>query len=153
MSRNADHPSAAARRALIDLVRQVADADRRAFARLYEALAPAVAGNLRAAMPDPADAAAITSATFVEVWWLARFHAAAGTDVSEWIMAIAARRAAERLGADGKTGTDDHPSAVARSPLWPTPAMQDEHHAMALAGLLHDHVRPVNGRVPARGEV
>ena len=55
MSRNADQPTAPAPRTLIDLVRQVADADGQAFARLYHALAPAVAGNLRPTLPDPAD--------------------------------------------------------------------------------------------------
>jgi RNA polymerase sigma-70 factor (ECF subfamily) len=81
---------------LIALVRRVAHADKRAFTQLYNELAPDVAAELRVAAPDPADAAAITSATFVEVWWLARFHTAQDTDVSAWVTGIAGRRAGER---------------------------------------------------------
>ena len=129
MSRNADQPTAPAPRTLIDLVRQVADADGRAFARLYHALAPAVAGNLRPTLPDPADAAAVVSATFVEVWLLARFHAAAGTDVPTWVAAIATRRAGERS-------------------LGRLQAMQDKQYALALARLLDPpSVRPVGWSV------
>ena len=77
-------------------MRRVAHADKRAFTQLYNELAPDVAAELRVAAPDPADAAAITSATFVEVWWLARFHTAQDTDVSAWVTGIAGRRAGER---------------------------------------------------------
>jgi DNA-directed RNA polymerase specialized sigma24 family protein len=118
---------------LIGLVRRVARTDRSAFTSLYQALAPAVAADLRAALPDPADAAAITSATFVEVWWLARFHTASDTDVPVWITGIATRRAAERLPAAG------HPSS-------PMPAIHDRRNELALAALL-DHQVPVG--VPA----
>jgi RNA polymerase sigma-70 factor (ECF subfamily) len=78
------------------LVRRVADADKGAFVQLYRAFAPEVAAHLRITALDPANAAAITSATFVEVWWLARFHTAPDTDVSAWITGIASRRAGER---------------------------------------------------------
>jgi hypothetical protein len=98
-------------------------------------------------MPDPADAAAGVSATFVEVWWLARFHAAAGTDVPAWIMTIADRRAGERLGVMPGTGSRDHSSARARPPLSEVQVLQDEHHALALSGLL-DHRVP---RIDAQG--
>ncbi len=74
MVRSADQQTSRNRRTLITLVRRVARADERAFARLYDTLAPAVAARISAAVPDPADVAATTSTTFVEVWRLAWFH-------------------------------------------------------------------------------
>jgi DNA-directed RNA polymerase specialized sigma24 family protein len=102
---------------LLALVRSVAHADRHAFTRLYHALAPTIATELCATVPNPADVAAISSATFVEVWWLARFHTAPDTDVSAWITGIAVRRAVERI---------------------PTRTVDDQRNEIALAVLL-DH--------------
>jgi DNA-directed RNA polymerase specialized sigma24 family protein len=81
----------------VQLVRRVARADRPAFASLYDTLSPRVSVQIQQTLPDRVDAAAICRATFVEVWWLARFHVALGTDVLAWIAGIAARRGAERL--------------------------------------------------------
>ena len=143
---NAGQSTTPSPHALNDLVQQVADADGRAFARLYQALAPAVARDLRPAMPDPADAAAVIAATFVEVWWLARFHAAAGTDVPAWVMAVARRRAWDRIGAAPGTDTGDHSPAVARPPVISGQAVQDEHHTLVLAGLLNHPPAADRGR-------
>ena len=124
MFRNANQQTSRNRRALIALVRRVARGDERAFARLYDRLAPAVSDRIAAAVPDPADVAAITSATFVEAWWLARFHSAAGADVPAWIMSIASRRAGERIaGLRAGTGDDAFPPRTVRL----LPALLDHH--------------------------
>jgi DNA-directed RNA polymerase specialized sigma24 family protein len=81
---------------LVRLVRRVARTDRAAFANLYDTLSPRISIQLRLMLPNQADAAAISSATFLEVWWLARFHVAHGTDVLRWAAGIAERRGAER---------------------------------------------------------
>jgi DNA-directed RNA polymerase specialized sigma24 family protein len=127
---------------LIALVRHVAAADRQDFARLYQALAPVIRADLRAALPDPAESAAITSATFVEVWWLARFHTAPGTDVSAWITGIAIRRAGERLLGGGEpvaAAGDRAPPAPRRSPC-AIQASHDRRNDLALTVLLHQHI-------------
>jgi hypothetical protein len=61
MSRSADRLAGLADRWLIVLVHRVQGGDQRRFARRYRALGPLVA-RLRAAVADPADAAAIMSA-------------------------------------------------------------------------------------------
>jgi hypothetical protein len=61
MSRSADRLAGCADRRLIVLVHRVAGRDQCTFARSYRALGPLVA-RLRAAVADPADAAAIMSA-------------------------------------------------------------------------------------------
>jgi hypothetical protein len=71
--------------ALVDLVVRVAAGDRLAFAKLHAATSGAAQAG-----PD----------TFVEVWWMARFHCESGTDVAAWITGIARRRGGERLGVE-----------------------------------------------------
>jgi DNA-directed RNA polymerase specialized sigma24 family protein len=71
------------------LVARVALADRPAFVRLYAMLSAQVMIDIGRILPDPEDAAAVTRATFVEVWWLAQFHAQPDTDVPAWIARIA----------------------------------------------------------------
>ena len=154
MAGNADQQTSPTHHGLIALVQQVARADRRALARLHDRLAPAVAQSLRAVVPDPAEAAAITSATFVEVWLLARFHTA-DTDVPAWILGIALRRAGERLPAGPGTGTGDPASAARRPSFSPVQTMQDRRHARTLAALLRDHVpaaRPAGHQPDGSGE-
>ena len=139
MAGNADQQTTLAHHTLISLVHQVARADRHAFACLYERLAPAVVKSLHVAVPDPVEATAITAATFVEVWLLARFHTAADTDVPAWILGIAIRRAGERWPAEARTGTGDSASAAPRPSLSPQ-AIQDRRNVLALAVILRHHV-------------
>jgi hypothetical protein len=142
MSRPAGQPvSSIDRRSLGALVRRIARADRHAFTRLYQALAPAVAADLRTMLPRPTDATAITSAVFVEVWWLARFHTTPDADVHAWITGIATRRAGERRSADRVVTIGDTSSG----PLCQSPgsirAVHDRGHELALAALLDHHAR------------
>jgi len=135
------------RRSLGALVRRTARADRHAFTRLYQMLAPAIAADLRTALPQPTDATAITSAVFVEVWWLARFHTTPDVDVHAWITGIATRRAGERRSAEHVVTTGEPSSGpLCRSP-GSIRAVHDRGYELALAALLDHHARA--GR-PAR---
>lgn len=76
---------------LAGLVARVADGDRLAFADLHTATADRLAD---------AGLGAVATATFVEVWWLARHHCGPGSDVAGWIVDVARRRAADAVDAD-----------------------------------------------------
>lgn len=78
------------------LVGRIAAGDRAALRTLYAALADIVAGEVRRALSDPAEVQAAVCSTFVEVWWLARFHTGRDADIPAWIAFVAGQRAAER---------------------------------------------------------
>jgi len=103
---------------LSQLVRRVAAKDRTAFAELHQALSPPLMAFARSRGLGAADVAAVLSATFTEVWWMARFHTSAVDDILAWTMDIVLRRAADRD--DGGTSTTAH----------------DQHTASVLSGLL-----------------
>jgi hypothetical protein len=90
---------------LHNLVGRIAVGDRPAFRCLYAFL---VMGVWRAAireLPRPVDAQAVTRATFVEVWYLARHHVdQSHDDASAWITAITARHVGERRRAPTASG-------------------------------------------------
>jgi RNA polymerase sigma-70 factor (ECF subfamily) len=75
------------------LVRRVASHDRRAFARLYDALAPMITTAVYDIVVDRLRAEAITAAVFLEVWRCADRHIAPGTDVVGWIAGLALQEA------------------------------------------------------------
>jgi hypothetical protein len=77
------------------LVRLIATASRPALAELYDTLSAAVREEITPLLPAD-DAAAVTRATFVEVWFMARLHLT-DPDVVAWIAGIARRRAGERV--------------------------------------------------------
>jgi len=81
--------------ALLSLVRRVAVEDRAAFAELHGALCGVLTAQLRSATADHGLADAIVAGTFVEVWWLSRYHTTPDTDVLGWVAAIAVRRTEE----------------------------------------------------------
>jgi len=76
------------------LAQRVAHGDRSALSGLHDALAPDVLRTIRRRLPDAAKSMSVLRATFVEVWWLARFHTCDGT-VRAWVTGVADRRAAE----------------------------------------------------------
>jgi hypothetical protein len=82
---------------LLCLVRRVADRDRVAFADLCDRLFVRVLRAARSGVPDSESSAAVVVATLMEVWWMARFHAAPGTDVHAWLDDIVSRRVADRV--------------------------------------------------------
>jgi DNA-directed RNA polymerase specialized sigma24 family protein len=80
------------------LLRRIAAGDRAAFRRLYAFLAMRVWRDAVRALPDPADARAVTRATFVEVWHLAGHHFDHDwVDIRPWIAGITAQRVGDRL--------------------------------------------------------
>lgn len=124
---------------LLWLVRRIADQDHAAFVDLYQAMSARLQQELRSTTSDLAHAAAIASATFLEVWSLARFHASEGTDVQAWITDIAARRIADRASGAGAPSAGDpvQPNGPGRRPWWVT--IIDNHDRgtdLALASLL-----------------
>ena len=127
---------------LLQLVRRIAVEDHAAFAELYDALSDRLLRELESTTTDPVRAAAITRATFVEVWALARFHIGSDTDVYAWLTDIVARRSADRLAACTDhacpdQGSDEQPT---RRPWWAASAdSNDREMDLALRALL---VRP-----------
>lgn len=80
-----------------ELLGLVARGDERAFAQLYDQLAPRVYGLARRVLRDPAQAEEVAQEALVEVWRTAsRFDAARGSAVA-WVLTITHRRAVDRV--------------------------------------------------------
>jgi RNA polymerase sigma-70 factor (ECF subfamily) len=88
-------------------VRQVAAGDRYAFVELFDTLAEQTYTDLAATGVARNEAVTVVSSTFVEVWWLARFHTGASADIEQWVAAIASRREADRRASGEFTSLDD----------------------------------------------
>lgn len=79
------------------LFAHVQSGDREAFARLYDAIAPAVFGAVKRVLRDQAMSEEVTQEVFVELWTsAARFDPSRG-NVSTWAITIARRRAIDRV--------------------------------------------------------
>jgi RNA polymerase sigma-70 factor (ECF subfamily) len=79
------------------LMPRVARGDDRAFAQLYDELAPTLYGIVLRVVRDPAQAEEVTQEAFVELWrQAARFDPARG-GVRGWAVMIAHRRAVDRV--------------------------------------------------------
>ena len=76
---------------------RIARGDERAFAELYDELAPTVYGIVLRVVRDPAQSEEVTQEVFVELWrQAARFDSARG-GVRGWAVTIAHRRAVDRV--------------------------------------------------------
>jgi RNA polymerase sigma-70 factor (ECF subfamily) len=88
-----------------ELLRLVARGDERAFAALYDSLAPRVFGLARRVLRDAAQAEEVAQEALVEVWrTAARFDSSRGSATS-WVLTITHRRAVDRVRA-AQAGTD-----------------------------------------------
>lgn len=80
-----------------ELLRQSARGDERAFAALYDLLAPRVYGLAKRVVRDAAQAEEVAQEALVEVWRTAsRFDPARGSATS-WVLTITHRRAVDRV--------------------------------------------------------
>jgi RNA polymerase sigma-70 factor (ECF subfamily) len=80
-----------------DLLTLVADGDQRAFARLYDLMAPRVLGLVRRVLRDPAQSEEVAQEIFLEIWQNAtRFDLGKGS-ATTWIMTMTHRRAVDRV--------------------------------------------------------
>ena len=80
-----------------DLLALVADGDQRAFARLYDSMAPRVLGLVRRVLRDPAQSEEVAQEIFLEIWQSAtRFDQGKGS-ATTWIMTMTHRRAVDRV--------------------------------------------------------
>jgi hypothetical protein len=121
---------------LFALIGRVGSGDRRAFAALHDAMSVEVRTRVGPRLTDPA-AASVTTAVFIEVWMLARFHTTPGTDVNAWVLGIADRRAGERCAGRPLPATHDLPGVDPHTPWWAAMLAADDRRAdLVLTALL-----------------
>ncbi|MCC9711215.1 RNA polymerase sigma factor [Streptomyces sp. MNU76] len=83
-----------------ELLRAVADGDRRAFEELYRRYAPWLVLRLRGRCADPVLVDDVVQETFLDVWrGAARYHREG--DVAGWLWRIGSRRLVDALRGDG----------------------------------------------------
>jgi len=86
-----------------ELMRGVADGDRRAFEELYRRYAPWLVLRLRGRCADPALVDDVVQEAFLDVWrGAARYHR--DGDVAGWLWRIGSRRLVDALRGDGARG-------------------------------------------------
>jgi DNA-directed RNA polymerase specialized sigma24 family protein len=78
------------------LIERIAAGDRDALRTLYACLSGTVCGEVERVLSDPHEVRAVVYSTFVEVWWLARFHTRKDADIPAWISVVAGQRATEQ---------------------------------------------------------
>jgi RNA polymerase sigma-70 factor, ECF subfamily len=83
------------------LLARVADGDPDAFAGVYDQVADAVHGLVRRIVGDQCRAEQVTAEALVEVWRSASRFSPARDSGTDWVMAIARRRALSHAGAAG----------------------------------------------------
>ena len=76
---------------------RVATGDERAFAELYDELAPRVYGVVRRVVRDPAHSEEVTQEVFLELWRQALRYDSARGGLRGWAVTIARRRAVDRV--------------------------------------------------------
>jgi hypothetical protein len=136
-------------RVLDTLLHRAACADCSAIAELYRIVSADIRAQVEQTVPDPGDVNAVMAATFVEVWWLARGHAASHPDVRAWIRAIASRRSSERTrsGAGAGASPIDISGSHATCDAIASP-VQDETTALMYAALVNGSPVPRRFHVP-----
>lgn len=80
-----------------ELLAQVANGDREAFAELYDRLAPRVLGLVVRLLRDHAQSEEVTQEIFLEIWQNATRYDRSKGGASTWILTMAHRRAVDRV--------------------------------------------------------
>ena len=80
-----------------DLLCRAGHGDQRAFAELYDTLAPLLHGIVLKIVRDPAQSEEVTQEAFVELWRLAPRYDASRGSVRSWATTLAHRRAIDRV--------------------------------------------------------
>lgn len=91
---------------------RVGTGDERAFEELYEVMAPRVLGLVRCILVGHSQSEQITREVFLEIWQTAAHYDADQDAPAAWIMAIAHRRAIERVRAARADPSRDHKVAL-----------------------------------------
>jgi RNA polymerase sigma-70 factor (ECF subfamily) len=119
-----------------ELLRRTARGDERAFASLYDVLAPRVYGLAKRVVRDAAQAEEVAQEALVEVWRTAsRFDSARGSATS-WVLTITHRRAVDRV-RSAQAGADRERRVAAASVDTPYDDVVEE----VTASLEHQQVR------------
>lgn len=99
-----------------ELLERVARGDERAFADLFDRLAPAVLGLVRRVLRDPARSEEVAQEVFLQVWQQAqRFDADRGR-AKTWVLTLAHRRAVDAVRRDQAAADRDQRYDRARTP-------------------------------------
>lgn len=98
------------------LIARVAAGDERAFAALYDQLAPTVFGVVKRVLRDGAQAEEVTQEVFVEIWRQAGRFEPGRASVRTWAAMIAHRRAVDRVRSEQAHRTRSERSAQAPQP-------------------------------------
>ena len=80
-----------------ELLAQVAQGDREAFAELYDRLAPRVLGLVVRLLRDHAQSEEVTQEIFLEIWQNATRYDRSKGGASTWVLTMAHRRAVDRI--------------------------------------------------------
>jgi RNA polymerase sigma-70 factor (ECF subfamily) len=80
-----------------DLMARSARGDQKAFAELYDDLAPQVFGTIKRILRDPAQSEEVTQEVMVELWRTAPRYDGSKGSVATWAATLAHRRAVDRV--------------------------------------------------------
>ena len=80
-----------------ELLARVAKGDQRAFAALYDEVAPRVFGLVRRLLVDHAQSEEVTQEIFLEIWTNAPRYEPSKGGATTWILTMAHRRAVDRI--------------------------------------------------------
>lgn len=80
-----------------ELLGAVANGDERAFAMLYDRVAPAVLGVVSTVVRDPAQSDEVTQEVFLDLWRTAARYRPDRTSALTWVVMLAHRRAVDRV--------------------------------------------------------
>ncbi|MGI9084745.1 MAG: ECF RNA polymerase sigma factor SigK [Aeromicrobium sp.] len=120
---------------LSDLLIRVARGDEASFAKLYDALGPAVYGLARRVIRDPARAEEVAQEVFLQVWQTAaRFDPERGRAKS-WVLTLAHRRAVDAVRHDQAATNREN------SYDWTSGPDYDEVNETVTVRLEHEQVR------------